>query len=230
MLRGKPLSMVDVDTPQDAPAQGDKKPDNTTRIAAIWATVVALPVILIVGLVGFNSINKAAEPEATATPAASGPVAVPSTAVELAAPKLSARATEVCLAVTSQLPTQVRNLPARKVSAGPEQNAAYGEPPLTVSCGVTQPKMCETVDDTSGTCVPLVADLLLMNRVCWYYQDKGDTTVFTTMDREVPVQVGVPSAYENRAQWANEFSDIVVETDKSITEGVPSGCNPGQGQ
>ncbi|BCY14569.1 DUF3515 family protein [Actinoplanes sp. L3-i22] len=222
--------MVDVDTSQDAPAQGEKKPDNTTRIAAIWATAVAVPIVLIVGLVAFSQIRKSTAPEADPAPAASGPVAVPSTAVEFAAPKLSERAADVCLSVTSQLPTQVRNLPARKVSAGPEQNAAYGEPPLTVACGVPQPKMCETVDDTSGTCVPLVADLLLMNRVCWYYQDRSGQTTFTTMDREVPVQVVVPSAYENRAQWANEFSDIVVETDKSITEGVPSGCDPGLGQ
>jgi Protein of unknown function (DUF3515) len=220
--------MVDVDAPQDTPASGEKKPDNTTRIAAVWATVVAVPIVLVVGLVAFTQITKASAPDAAPAPAASGPIAVPSTAVELAAPELSARAAQVCLAVTSQLPDQVRNLPARKVSAGPEQNAAYGEPPLTLSCGVTQPKMCEKVDDTSGTCVPLVADLLLMNRVCWYYQDKADRTTFTTMDREVPVQVEVPSSFTNRAQWANEFSDIVVETDKSITDGVPSGCNPGQ--
>ncbi|WP_436526940.1 DUF3515 family protein [Actinoplanes sp. HUAS TT8] len=220
--------MVDVDTPQDAPTQGDKKPDNTTRIAAVWATAVAVPIVLIVGLVAFSQISKSTAPEADPAPTASGPIAVPSTAVEVAAPKLSARAAQVCLAVTSQLPNQVRNLPARKVSTGPEQNAAYGEPPLTVSCGVAQPRMCATVDDTSGTCVPLVADLLLMNRVCWYYQEKTGGTTFTTMDREVPVQVVVPTAYDNRAQWANEFSDIVVETDKSITEGVPSGCNPGQ--
>ncbi|GIF02981.1 DUF3515 family protein [Actinoplanes siamensis] len=220
--------MVDVDTPQDAPHQGAPQPDNTTRIAAIWATAVAVPVVVIVGLVAFLQINDRSRPEAGPASTASGPVAVPSTAVELAAPELDERAAQVCLAVTSQLPNQIRNLPARKVSAGPEQNAAYGEPPITVSCGVARPKMCETVDDTSGTCVPLAAELLLMNRVCWYYADAGGRTTFTTLDREVPVQVVVPAAYDKRAQWANEFSDIVVETDKSITEGVPSGCNPGK--
>jgi hypothetical protein len=217
--------MVDVDTPQDAPEQGDNKPDNTQRIAALWATVVAVPVVVIVGLVAFLQINRS-HPEAGPAPTASGLIAVPGTAVELAAPTLGKRAGQVCLAVTSQLPNQIRNLPARKVSSGPEQNAAYGEPPITVSCGVAQPKMCATVDDTSGTCVPLVADLLLMNQVCWHYAEAADRTTFTTMDREVAVQVVVPTAYDKRAQWANEFSDIVVETDKSITEGVPSGCFP----
>ena len=49
--------------------------------------------------------------------------------------------------------------------------------------------------------------------------------VFTTMDREVAVQVQVPGSYEQTAQWANEFSDAVVQTVKSKTSGVPTGCN-----
>ncbi len=218
--------MIDVDTPRDTPEQGAKKPDNTNRIAAVWATAVAVPVVLIVGAVAFLQVSRSTTPEAEPTPTVSGPVAVPSTAVGIAAPKLSPQAAQVCLAVTSQLPNQLRDLPARKVSAGPEQNGAYGEPPITVACGVPRPKMCATVDDTSGTCVPLVSDLLVMNQVCWHFAEANDKTTFTTMDREVPVQVVVPTSYDKRAQWANEFSDIVVETDKSITEGVPSGCFP----
>jgi hypothetical protein len=210
--------MVDVDTPQKPATE----PDPTTRIAAIWATAVAVPVVVIVGVLAFFLVRPAAETDPA--PVASGPIAVPSTAVEVAAPKLTGRAAQVCLAVTSQLPTQLRNLPARKVSAGPEQNAAYGEPPITVSCGVAQPRMCKSVEDKTPGCVPLVADVLLMNRVCWLSAEAAGRTTFTTMDREVPVEVVVPTTYDKRAQWANEFSDIVLETDKSITEGVPSGC------
>ena len=124
--------------------------------------------------------------------------------------------------MTSQLPAQVRNLPARKVSAGPEQNAAWGEPPLTLACGVPQPQMCERLGDTG--CVPLDTELLIMNRVCWFAAEAGGGATFTTMDREVAVRVTVPSGYEQAAQWANEFSDVVVETNRSKTEGVPSGC------
>src|SRR5687768_3789675 len=122
------------------------QPDPTTRSAALWATVIAVPVAVVVGLVVFAMVRP--EPAVTAEPAASAsaPVAVPTTPVQMTAPKLSERAAAVCLAVTSQLPATVRNLPARKVSAGPEQNAAWGEPPITVACGVTQPQMCETLD------------------------------------------------------------------------------------
>ncbi|AEV88213.1 hypothetical protein ACWT_7203 [Actinoplanes sp. SE50] len=217
--------MVDVDTPAKP---DDSTPDNTTRVAAIWATAIAVPVVLIVGLVAYLQISRSTTPAADPAPSASGPAVVPTTPVRVDAPELDARAAQVCLAVTSQLPARIRNLPARKVSAGPEQNAAYGEPAITVACGVTRPWMCEKADDTSGTCVPLVADLLLMDQVCWYYTEGAGKTVFTTMDREVPVQVTVPATYDKRAQWANEFSDIVLKTDKSITAGVPNGCDPGR--
>ena len=83
--------------------------------------------------------------------------------------------------------------------------------------------MCTTMTDTNG-CVPLDTELLNMNAVCWYADQQSAQTAFTTMDREVPVTVTVPTSYQQGAQWANEFSDIVVETDKSITAGVPSGC------
>lgn len=199
--------MVDLETRPSPP---------TNRSAALWAAVIAIPIAVIVGLVVFSQIRPPA-PAATKAPAPA-----PSTPVQMDAPALSGRTAQVCLAVTSQLPATVRDLPARKVSAGPEQNAAWGEPPLTVACGVAQPQMCEKLGDSG--CVPLDTELLIMNTVCWYAAQGPAGPTFTTMDREVPVQVTVPPAYEQPAQWANEFSDVVVATDVSRTEGVPSGC------
>jgi hypothetical protein len=212
--------MVDVRT---RPESQPPAPDRTMRSAALWATVIAVPVAVLAGLLIFTKIVPDTG-NAAPSPSATQPAVVPATPVQMAAPELAARPAEVCLAVTSQLPVKVRDLAARKVSAGPEQNAAYGEPPLTVACGVTQPKMCASLDDTGTGCVPLDTELLNMNKVCWYASQQGDAAVFTTMDREVPVQVTVPKPYAQPAQWANEFSDIVVKTDKSITAGVPSGC------
>jgi hypothetical protein len=196
--------------------------DSATRNAALWATAIAVPIAVLAGVLIFAQVIRTAEPSAAPRPAATTPAAVPAAPVPVTAPKLSARAAEICLAVTSQLPARLRDLPARRVTAGPEQNAAYGEPPITVSCGVTQPTMCATLGATG--CVPLDTELLLMNRVCWYAEQGPASNVFTTMDREQAVQVTVPASYQQAAQWANEFSDIVVETDKSRTAGVPSGC------
>jgi hypothetical protein len=212
--------MVDVRT---RPEAQPSPPDRTTRSAALWATVIAVPVAVLAGVLIFTQVvpeTRSAAPAPSATQAA----AVPATPVQMAAPKLAARPAEVCLAVTSQLPNTVRDLPARKVSAGPEQNAAYGEPPLTVTCGVAQPVMCTSLEQTGSGCVPMDTELMNMNRVCWYADEQAAATTFTTMDREVAVQVTVPKQYAQAAQWANEFSDTVVETDKSRTTGVPSGC------
>lgn len=208
--------MVDLETPPV------KSPDPVARGAALWATAIAVPVAILAGLLIFWQIAPRDEP--AATPQASTPAAVPTTAVRMDAPKLSERAAQVCLAVTSQLPTTLRGLPARKVSAGPEQNAAWGQPPVTVACGVPQPTMCERPDGGHPGCVPLAAVMFKMNGVCWWGEDGPATDVFTTMDREVAVRVSVPGSYQQTAQWANEFSEPVVKTVKSVTTGLPTGC------
>jgi Protein of unknown function (DUF3515) len=211
--------MVDVETP---PA---KAPDKATRSAALWATAVAVPVAVLAGLLMFWRLVPQGETAAQPSPSATAAPSVPATPVQMAAPKLAAHAAQVCLAVTSQLPTEVRDLPARKVSAGPEQNAAYGEPPITVACGVPQPTTCEKLTGGHPGCVPLDADLLVMNGVCWYGEDGPATKFFTTLDREVAVRVAVPASYDQPGQWANEFSDAVVKTVKSKDTGVPTGCH-----
>jgi hypothetical protein len=205
--------MVELDTRPDPT-------DRTARTAALWATAVAVPIAVLVGVLIFLRVTPADPPSPAPTTAA----AVPAGPVAMDAPKLPARAAQVCLAVTSRLPGTLRTLPARKVTAGEEQNAAYGEPPITVACGVAQPAMCASLDATAGGCVPLDSELLTMNRVCWYAARTAAANVFTTMDREVAVRVTVPVSYPQSAQWANEFSDTVVATDKSRIEGVPSGC------
>lgn len=210
--------MVDLETPEA------KAPDKSTRSAALLAAAFALPIAVLAGVLIFWKLTPKDEPSAAPAPTSSAVQAVPSSPVQVAAPRLSAHDAQACLALTSQLPTQVRNLPARRVSAGPEQNAAYGEPPITVRCGVAQPPMCATVTPGQEGCVPLDADLLVMNGVCWYGEDGPATKLFTTMDREVAVQVGVPAGYDQPAQWANEFSDSVVKTIKSKASSVPTGC------
>ncbi|SDT77552.1 DUF3515 domain-containing protein [Actinoplanes derwentensis] len=207
--------MVDTDTPRTEVA-----PDRTKRIAALWATLVAVPVTLVVGVIAFATI-KPDDPEKSERT----PVAIPSTPVVMDAPQLDERTSTVCLAVTSQLPVKIRDLPARAVSAGPEQNAAFGEPAVTVACGVPQPETCKVPDDATPGCVPMDTELLIMNNVCWWAAPGSGGATITTMDREVPVRVTVPESYENPAQWANEFSDTIVKTVKSKQAGtMPSGC------
>jgi Protein of unknown function (DUF3515) len=208
--------MVDVKTP---PA---KAPEKSTRTAALWAAAVAVPIAVLVGFLIFLHISP--QPTPAAKPTSTALQKVPATPVQLSAPQLPAADAQACQAVTAQLPASVRNLPARKVSAGPEQNAAYGDPAITLECGVAQPKMCETITPGQTGCVPLDADLLVMNGVCWYGEDGPATKLFTTMDRATPVRVSVPASYDQPAQWANEFSDAVAAKIKPTTAKAPTGC------
>ena len=198
--------MVDQQTqPPEAPA-----PDRTARTAALWATAVAVPIAVLAAVFLFSAVN-ARSGDAAPTATATTPAVVSTAPVTMAAPELPERAATVCRAVLSQLPVTVRGLPQRPVTAGPEQNAAYGDPAVTVSCGGPQPKVADE------------SFLLIMNNVCWYNEQRGDATVWTTIGREAPVAVTVPSSYAQPAQWANEFSDTVVATVKSAGA-IPAGC------
>ncbi|MGN9907229.1 DUF3515 family protein [Phytohabitans sp. LJ34] len=185
--------------------------DRTTRQAALWATAVAVPITLVVALVAILATRPddgtAAEPSATPPrPQATTPVAMD-------APKLSERATVVCRALVSQLPTAVRDLRVRPVTAGHEQNAAYGDPAITVSCGA--PKAT----------YPPTDQVFQLNRVCWHQVERPDASEWTTVDREVPVRVTVPRAYDGPGQWTTAFSDTVIATVRSL-EKIPTGCKP----
>jgi hypothetical protein len=187
-----------------------RTPDGSTRSAARWATAVAVPVTVLVAALMISRVNGRAS-TAAPTPATTTPAVMSTTPVTMPAATLPARVRTVCRAVISQLPGSVRDLPQRAVTAGPEQNAAFGDPPITVACGTPAPT------------VPAESVLMTMDRVCWFTEQRADATVWTAIDREVPVQVTVPTRYEAPAQWANEFSDTIIATVRSTSD-VPSGC------
>ena len=132
--------------------------------------------------------------------------------VALPAPSLDDRRAVVCRALVATLPNALRDLTRRPVDAGPQQNAAYGDPAITLTCGAAVPSIVPT-----ATVYPL-------SGVCWYAGERPDVTVWTTLDREVPVQVTVPRSYDAPGQWVIEFSAAVATAVPSTTSGVPSGC------
>src|SRR5262245_10157306 len=113
-------------------------PDPVRRQAARTATLVAIPVALAVAAIGLwrSGVFESASPPAPTTPA---PTSVtPLAPVPMAAPQLSDADVTVCRAVIAKLPDKVLTKTRRPVTAGAEQNAAFGEPPMTVACGATQ--------------------------------------------------------------------------------------------
>ncbi|WP_406107656.1 DUF3515 family protein [Micromonospora globbae] len=202
---------VDEQTDERPDATGDRPgPDRTTRRAALIAALVALPITLLVGGLTFAQLAPD-EPAADPTPSATAPRVQSTAPVEMAAPALAERPATLCRALLSQLPSSVRDLPQRPVTAGPEQNAAYGDPAVTVACGGAEPT------------IPATSDVWVVNKVCWYADEQSEATVLTTMDRETAVTVRVPRAYEQPLQWVAPFSDTIVASVPSGGD-IPAGC------
>jgi len=170
--------------------------NDARRSATRVATLVAVPVALIAGLVAFQAL-KPAQPK----PQATGPVTMP-------APPLDERQAAVCRALLVRMPEAVRDRQRRPVTAGHEQNAAFGDPAITVACGGEMPSFAptETVYPLSG--------------VCWVADSTG--IKWTTVDREVPVVVTVPAGYDSPGQWVTAFSGPISVT--IVPAHVPSGC------
>ncbi|MDO3700709.1 DUF3515 family protein [Micromonospora sp. C28SCA-DRY-2] len=185
-------------------------PDGTNRRAALIATLVALPVTVLVAGLAFVQLAPD-EPAPSPSPSATTARAQSTAPVEMAAPALAERPATVCRALLSQLPPSVRDLQQRPVTAGPEQNAAYGDPALTVACGGAEPAVGAT------------DDVWLVNKVCWHATEQTDATVLTTLDRETAVTVRVPRAYEQPLQWIAPIADTVVAAVPSGGE-APTGC------
>ncbi|MDG4785530.1 DUF3515 family protein [Micromonospora sp. WMMD1102] len=187
-------------------------PDRTTRQAALWATVVALPLTALVAVLVFGQLNPDPVRPPAPTPTSAAPQ--PGTPVRMAAPALAERPATVCRALLSRLPATLRSAGQRPVSAGPEQNAAWGDPAVTVACGVAVPD------------VPDVPDLWVVNKVCWLAEHRDGGLVLTTVDREVPVRLSVPAGQEQTVQWAAPVSESLVASVPSVPE-IPGGCAEG---
>lgn len=174
--------------------------NDVRRSASRVATLVAVPVALLAGFVAFQALKPA-----TPKPQATDPVTMPAKA-------LDPRQTAVCRALLARMPEKVRDRQRRQVTAGHEQNAAFGDPAITLECGTQRPSFApqDMVYGFSG--------------VCWLPDAAG--TKWTTVDREVPIAIVVPKDYDSPGQWVAAFSGAITAT--VPTADAPWGCQDPQ--
>jgi hypothetical protein len=180
-------------------------PDQVTRSAARLALLIALPVALLAGVLmfwGLGGFRQSARPVGNST----APVAVPGRS-------LSPDDAAACVAFVGHLPAEVRGLTQRPVTAGSDQNAAYGEPPIKVGCG--------------GWPVPSTAadtPLWTLSGICWYADQSVDgVTTWTTLDRRVPIRVTLPDRYEGQGDWVQAFTATIRAWVPPLSP-PPKGC------
>ena len=168
--------------------------DPVTRRAARVAALIALPAALLAGVVAFRVLAGPDAGGGAPSPAATSPV-------EVAAPSLTPRTATVCRALLAKLPATLGSLARRPVTAGAEQNAAYGDPADTLACG------------TAGPPPPAGAQYFAINGICWYAEDGRDARTWVLQGREVPLVVRVPTAYtgQDLVDLATPIRDSVAE-------------------
>ena len=167
------------DSQKPAPARDDR------RSAARLATLVAVPVTLVllaVAVVAARHAGSGAEPVAPATSAPASAAALPSIKVA-PPPTLSAGQQQACQELISALPTDLGDLPARPVDSPSPYVAAWGEPAVTLRCGVARPPSFVAT-----------ADVQQINGVSWFAERRGPTTAWVIVDRPVYVEVLAPAA------------------------------------
>ncbi|HEY7226131.1 MAG TPA: DUF3515 family protein [Micromonosporaceae bacterium] len=188
--------------------------DPVRRKAARTATIVAVPIalaVLAVSALAFGGFGSKAPP-----PEATGPVAMTTRG-------LTDDTVQLCQLVIANLPDSVAGHARRPVTAGSEQNAAYGDPPITVECG-TPPPTVGTTDEVFK--FVSVGDDGKLYGVCWYPAAGDGRTVWTSVDRTVPVTVTVPGSPDGSGQLVAPFSVAVGENIPLRDAGaIPTGCS-----
>lgn len=175
-----------------------------SRLPAVVATVVAVPVAVLAGILVFNAIAPAAE-EPDLVQGDLSPVTV-------APAELSDEDAVVCLALTATAPRTAGGLEARPVEGGEgaaESVLAYGDPPVVATCGAAP----VAVEDTEA--------VFKLNGVCWFSDAEGRDWV--TLDRQVPVGVSVPVEVEQPVDVLNELSTVIAEK-VPVSPDAPTGC------
>jgi hypothetical protein len=186
--------------------------DPVRRGAARLATLVAVPVaVAVAGISLWTYGGFGAPTPAPSTPAPSAATPASTTPVTMAAPPLAEDVATICRAAVAKLPDSIQGLPRRAITAGAEQNAAYGDPALTFACGVVQPSF------------PPSADVYPLADVCWVAQPGQDGTVWFTVDRTVAVAVTVPGPQSGSAQSVVPLARVVATT-VPRTATPPPGC------
>ena len=112
-------------------------------------------------------------------------------------PTPSAAVRAECAALMSALPETVLDQRRRTVEPG-ELSAAWGNPTITLKCGVDKPPGL----GAESQCYEV-------NGVGWFAEEAEGGYLFTTIGRPVYVEVGVPTKYAPEANALVDVADAV---------------------
>ncbi|MEU8226806.1 DUF3515 domain-containing protein [Kribbella sp. NPDC048915] len=129
-----------------------------------------------------------------------GPAAVP---VPSPAPEVAA----ACAGLVQALPGKILDAERRETSPKSPLTAAYGDPPIELTCGVSPPA---GMAEAETKCFEV-------NGVGWFAKEVQNGVVFTTIGRALYFEVAVPSKYAPEANALVDVSDAVHKHNKLVT-------------
>ena len=109
-----------------------------------------------------------------------------------------------CTALVAALPEEVEGGLRRTAEPG-VLTAAWGDPPITLRCGVPTPPALTP----SSEC-------LEVDGVGWFAEDGEGGVLFTTVGRAVAVEVGVPADYAPEVEPLVDLADAVSAHDPVV--------------
>jgi hypothetical protein len=117
---------------------------------------------------------------------------------------------DTCADFVARLPEMLADQQARQTDPTSELTAAWGDPPITVRCGVPDP-----------TTLTASAQLFRIDGVDWFPEQDSSGYVFTTYQRQANVQVTVPDAYSPESGPVTELSTLVKQTIPPLHRATP---------
>jgi len=122
--------------------------------------------------------------------------------VAVPTPTPNANDAAICSTLSQTLPQQVADQPKRTVANSPDLTAAWGNPPISLRCGVIKPAALEPT-----------SSLITVNGIDWFAQQLSAGWQFTSMNTSVFVEVTVPNDYSPEA---NALVDLSVSLKKIV--------------
>ena len=150
--------------------------------------VVALVVLVnVLGRDGDDDDGGSADPGPADIEGTTAPERADLPPLPVQVPPVTPEADQYCPAVMAGLPLELAGEPSRPVQSDSPFAYAWGEPPVVLVCGVDRP---------AGWVVG--ASAIQINGVQWYVDtsDPG-STVWTTVDRPVYVEVTLPASVDS---------------------------------
>lgn len=126
--------------------------------------------------------------------------------VEVSPPSLDAAGTKICTALYRDLPKSLEGFARREVTPKSKLTAAWGNPAITLTCGIPRPAKMDDPNADGGT----------VEGVDWLMEDSPDGSYrCTTTYRKVYVQVFLPEKH------AHDVGPL-IKLARPIKKNVPS--------